>query len=234
MQKYLTISFLIFLLLNISGAHASGVQSIDSIREAARQFIAEHTKTVYKQPAEIRVGKLDSRLRLSQCNLPLEVYLPAGSRDLGRLTVGVRCSDQKPWSLHVPVTVTIYQNVIVTAKSLPRGKILTMNDLKTAKHDKSKLPAGYVDEPTDGVGFELKRQLSIGVPLTTAMIRKPRIIKRGQHVSIIATAGGVEVRMAGKALAHGAAGDRIRVLNLKSKKKVEGTVTSSGDIRVDI
>ncbi len=234
MQKYLTITCLIFMLLNISGAHAGGVQSIDGIREAARQFIAEHTKAVYQQPADIRVGKLDSRLRLSQCNLPLEVYLPSGSRDLGRLTVGVRCSDQKPWSLHVPVTVTIYQNVIVTAKSLPRGKILTMNDLKTAKYDKSKLPAGYIDEPADGVGFELKRQLSIGVPLTTAMIRKPRIIKRGQHVSIIATAGGMEVRMAGKALAHGAVGDRIRVLNLKSKKKVEGTVTSSGDIRVDI
>ena len=234
MRKYLTITSLIFVLLNISSAHAVGVQRIDSIRDAARQFITEHTKAVYLQPAEIRVGKLDSRLRLSQCTLPLEVYLPPGSRDLGRLTVGVRCSDQKPWSLHVPVTVTIYQNVIVTAKSLPRGKILTMNDLKTAKYDKSKLPAGYIDELTDGVGFELKRRLSIGVPLTTVMIRKPRIIKRGQHVSIIATTGGMEVRMAGKALAHGAVGDRIRVLNLKSKKKVEGTITSTGDIRVDI
>ena len=109
-----------------------------------------------------------------------------------------------------------------------------MNDLRMAKYDKSKLPAGYIDELTDGVGFELKRQLSSGVPLTTTMIRKPRIIKRGQHVSIIAKAGGMEVRMAGKALAHGAVGDRIRVLNLKSKKKIEGTVTPLGDIRVDI
>lgn len=225
---------LTWLVCNISGAHAGGVQSIDSIRKAARQFITEHTKTVYQQPAEINIGKLDSRLRLRQCNLPLDVYLPTGSRDLGRFTLGVRCSGQKPWSLHVPVTVTIYQKVIVTARSLPRGKILTGNDLKFAKHDKSKLPAGYMDELTEGVGMELKRQLSNGAPLTTSMIRKPKIIKRGQRVSIIARAGGMEVRMAGKAMAHGAVGDRIRVLNLKSKKKIEGTVTPSGDIRVDI
>lgn len=234
MQKSLTIMCLTWLVCNISGAHAGGVQSIDSIRKAARQFIAEHTKTVYQQPAEINIGKLDSRLRLRQCNLPLDVYLPTGSRDLGRFTLGVRCSGQKPWSLHVPVTVTIYQKVIVTARSLPRGKILTGNDLKFAKHDKSKLPAGYMDELTEGVGMELKRQLSNGAPLTTSMIRKPKIIKRGQRVSIIARAGGMEVRMAGKALAHGAVGDRIRVLNMKSKKKIEGTVTPSGDIRVDI
>jgi flagella basal body P-ring formation protein FlgA len=225
---------LTWLVCYISGAHAGGVQSIDSIRKAARQFIAEHTKTVYQQPAEVNIGKLDSRLRLRQCNLPLDVYLPTGSRDLGRFTLGVRCSGQKPWSLHVPVTVTIYQKVIVTARSLPRGKILTGNDLKFAKHDKSKLPAGYMDELTEGVGMELKRQLSNGAPLTTSMIRKPKIIKRGQRVSIIARAGGMEVRMAGKALAHGAVGDRIRVLNMKSKKKIEGTVTPSGDIRVDI
>jgi flagella basal body P-ring formation protein FlgA len=213
---------------------AAGIQSIDSIQQAARQFIAGHTQMVYQQPADISIGKLDSRLRLSRCSMPLEVYLPTGSRDLGRFTVGVRCVDQKPWSLHVPVTVTIYKKVVVTAESLPRGKILTTDDLKIAKYDKSKLPAGYIDEFGEGVGMELKRQLSNGVPLTASMIRKPKIIKRGQQVAIIARAGGMEVRMTGKALAHGAVGDRILVLNLKSKKKVEGTVTSSGDIRVDI
>jgi flagella basal body P-ring formation protein FlgA len=227
------IVYLICLGLLCTKVSAAEYQSIDSIRNAARQFVHEHTKAVYDQEADIEVGRLDSRLRLSQCDMPLEVYLPQGSRDLGRFTVGVRCTDDKPWSLHVPTTVTIYKNIIVTAESLARGKILTENDFKHLEYDVSKLPAGYIVDASYGVGMELKRRLSGGVPLTTTMMRKPKIIKRGQQVSIIAKAGNVEVRMSGKALAHGAVGERIRVLNLKSKKKLEGIVTPSGDVKVD-
>lgn len=234
MRTQLKIIYPIFLCLLSTIVSAAEYQSIESIHNAARQFVYEHTKAVYDQEADIEVGRLDSRLRLSQCDMPLEVYLPQGSRDLGRFTVGVRCVDDKPWSLHVPTTVTIYKNVIVTAESLPRGKILTENDFKHLQYDVSKLPAGYIEDASYGVGMELKRRLSGGVPLTTTMMRRPKIIKRGQQVSIIAKAGNVEVRMSGKALAHGAVGERIRVLNLKSKKKLEGIVTPSGDVKVDI
>lgn len=234
MQKQVIIIFLVYLGLSFTIVNAAEYQSIDSIHSAAREFISEHTKAVYNQSAEIKNGRLDSRLRLSQCSTPLEVYLPEGSRDLGRFTIGVKCTDASPWSLHVPITVAIYKDVMVTAKSLPRGKILAKSDFKAVKYDVSKLPAGYIEDLTYGVGMELKRRLSSGVPLTTTMMRKPEIIKRGQQVSIIARAGSMEVRMSGKALAHGAVGDRIRVLNLKSKKKIEGTVTPSGDIKIDI
>lgn len=234
MRKHVKISYLVLLGLLITNVNAAEYQSIESIRNAALKFINDHTEAVYDQKADIEIGRLDSRLRLSQCGMPLEVYLPQGSRDLGRFTVGVRCADEKPWSLHVPATVTIYKNVIVTAESLPRGKILTESDFKFVEYDVSRLPAGYIDDAKYGLGMELKRRLSGGVPLTTTMMRRPKIVKRGQQVAIIAKAGNIEVRMLGKALAHGAVGERIRVLNLKSKKKLEGTVTPSGDIKVDI
>jgi len=217
-----------------SNAHATGYQSHDSIHAAVQQFMTEHTEAVYEQRAEIDNGQLDSRLNLSQCSSPLEVYLPVGSRDIGRLTVGVKCTDANPWSLHVPVTVTVYKNVVVAARSLSRGEVLTENDFKRVKYDMSQLPAGYIEDPVYGIGMELKRRLTTGAPLTTSMMKKPNIVKRGQHVSIVARTGGMEVRMSGKALAHGAVGDRIRVLNVRSKKKLEGTVTPSGDIKVDI
>jgi flagella basal body P-ring formation protein FlgA len=234
MRKGMKILYVLWLCMIISNAQAASYQSHDSIHAAVQQFMTEHTEAVYEQPAEIKNGQLDSRLRLNQCSLPLEVYLPVGSRDIGRLTVGVKCTGANPWSLHVPVTVTVYKNVIVAAKSLSRGEVLTESDFKPIKYDISQLPAGYIEDSAYGIGMELKRRLATGVPLTKSMMIKPKIIKRGQHVSIVARAGGMEVRMSGKALAHGAVGDRIRVLNVKSKKKLEGTVTPSGDIKVDI
>jgi len=233
---YKQIKILCFLLLctYITNTHAAGYQSLDSIYAAVQQFMTEHTQSVYQQRGEIDNGQLDSRLKLNQCSLPLEVYLPTGSRDIGRLTVGVKCTDTSPWSLHVPVTVTVYKNVVVAAKALSRGNLLTESDIKRVKYNMSQLPAGYIEEPTYGLGMEIKRRLSPGTPLTTSMMRKPKIIKRGQQVSIVARAGSMEVRMSGKALANGAVGERIRVLNVKSKKKLEGTVTPEGNIKVDI
>ena len=234
MHKQIKILYALLLCIFISNAHATGYQSHDSIHAAVQQFMTEHTEAVYEQRAEIGNGQLDSRLNLSQCSSPLEVYLPVGSRDIGRLTVGVKCTDANPWSLHVPVTVTVYKNVVVASRSLSRGEVLTENDFKRVKYDMSQLPVGYIEDPVYGIGMELKRRLATGVPLTASMMKKPHIIKRGQQVSIVARAGGMEVRMSGKALAHGAVGERIRVLNVRSKKKLEGTVTPSGDIKVDI
>lgn len=234
MHKHVQIFCFLCLGLLVTNTSAAEYQSLDSIYDAAQRFMQKHVESTYKQNAEINSGRLDSRLKLNRCGLPLEVYLPEGGRDLGRITVGVKCTDNKPWSLHVPVTVTIYKDVIVTAKSLPRGTLLTEKDLVYTRYDMSKLPAGYIEQRSAGVGMQLKRRLSAGDPLTTSLIKKPLIIKRGQGVSIVASSGGIEVRMSGKALAHGAAGERIRVLNLKSKIKIEGTVMPSGEIRVDI
>ncbi|NNE63328.1 MAG: flagellar basal body P-ring formation protein FlgA, partial [Gammaproteobacteria bacterium] len=66
------------------------------------------------------------------------------------------------------------------------------------------------------------------------MVEKPRIISRGQRVTILARVGGMEVRTSGKALAHGAAGERIAVQNIKSRQKLEGTVLASGEVKIDL
>ena len=42
----------------------------------------------------------------------------------------------------------------------------------------------------------------------------------------------MQVRVAGKALAAGAAGDRIAVQNTRSKRKLEGVVTERGEVLV--
>ena len=50
----------------------------------------------------------------------------------------------------------------------------------------------------------------------------------------MAQSGLMVVRMKGKALASGAVGERIKVMNVKSRKKLEGVITSSGEVKVDI
>ena len=59
------------------------------------------------------------------------------------------------------------------------------------------------------------------------------LVRRGQIVTLVAGGGPVEIRTTGKALADGAAGERVRVRNERSNRIVEGVVAEDGTVRVN-
>ncbi|WP_457676262.1 flagellar basal body P-ring formation chaperone FlgA [Thiolapillus sp.] len=216
-------------------AHAENrpdFQSHESILSLARNFMEKHSRKINGDAAEIRVGRLDPRLRLHPCSRKLEAFLPNGGRTSGNTTVGVRCPGKKPWTLYVPVTVNVFKEVVVTSEALPRNTVLKPSHLRLARRNLAKLPQGYFVSPDQLVGKKLKRNLGPGLALTPTMVKARAIIKRGQQVILVSRSKGISVRMQGKAMGSAAPGELIKVKNLSSKRIVEGTVTTSGEILV--
>jgi flagella basal body P-ring formation protein FlgA len=226
------INVLLFLLSPIT--YASAYQSHSSIYKTAKTYISGKVLTQNSNQATVTVGKLDSRLKLKKCSKRLQAFLPKGSRQIGKTTVGVKCKGRKPWSLHVPVTISVFGDVLIAKRQLKKGSVLLQSDLRMERYDLAELPHGYVENILSGAGMKLKRRVMAGTVITPSMLKKPRIVSRGQKVTIIAKMGSMQVRMEGKALAHGAAGERIRVMNINSRKKVEGVITPKGEVRVEI
>jgi len=224
----------LYIFTSISVATAETYQSHSSIYWVVKKYIRNNVTSQHNQKIEVKTGKLDSRLKLNKCNRNLQAFSPKGSSMVGKTTVGVKCPGTKPWSLHVPVTISIYKNVIVSAQQLRKDTILTAADIKQQKHDLADLSYGYFEDSKDVIGMKLKRQVLAGAALTPAMLNKRQIVSRGQNVTIFAQSGSMAVRMTGKALDNGAVGDRIKVMNIKSRKKLEGIITSTGEIEVQI
>lgn len=211
---------------------AASIQGLDSIREAARQFLQREVEQRHGSTAEIRVGQLDRRLRLQRCATPLEVF-PTGHRRLvGATTVGVRCAGPKPWTLYVSARVTVYDEVLVAARPLSRGHRLGEGDVHLARRALSQLHYGYLERLEDVRGMVLTRRVARGEVLRSNQLQAPKLVRRGEKVTLTAQLEGVEVRMQGKALSDGAAGQRIQVRNLSSRRVVEGTVVARGVVRV--
>ena len=219
-------------LLLAGNVQAASYQSHASIYSAAKRFMQQHVTALHHQDAKITVGKLDKRFRLKRCDQALHTSLSRGSRSIGKTTVTVKCTGRKPWSLTLPVTVSLYRNVLVTTRQLNPGELLQAGDVRLASRDLADLPYGYIDDLAGSLGMKIKRRVNPGTALTPAMLKKPQLVSRGQRISIVADNGRMQVRMAGKALANGAAGDRIAVQNMSSKRKLEGVVTASGEVRV--
>lgn len=206
-------------------------QSHTSIRDAARQHALGEVADLPSR-AEVTVGNLDSRLKLSACDAPLETYNSPNGLNGGRGVVGVRCNGGKPWKIFVPVRIALMKSVVVSQRPIVRGQVLGAEDLQLSEVDVAGIRKAYFSRKADVIGLHSKRSIASGKTLHAGMLKQAKRVKRGNQVEIIAISQGLQVRMTGKALADGALGDRIRVKNLNSGRVITGTVAGTGLIHV--
>ena len=204
------------------------------ILQAARKRLDEVAAGQQASRFEVRVRRLDPRLRLRRCRHPLQTRLPEGARRRGATTVIVRCPGQDGWSIHVSGRIDIFDQVVVLARSLGRGEAITSDMLQVREQNTAQLRYGYFRQPREVVGRIAKRTLAAGTILTPGSVAAPLLVRRGERVTLVATRGAVSVRMQGEALRDGARGERIRVRNLRSKRIVEGEVVGRGVVKMTL
>jgi flagella basal body P-ring formation protein FlgA len=74
------------------------------------------------------------------------------------------------------------------------------------------------------VGREAERRLAPGRPLRQADLRSPRLVRKGEVVTLLFRRGAIEISAQGRALEDGAEGERVRAANLDSERPVAGLV----------
>lgn len=214
-----------------TAAVADEIQDLDSIRVAVESFVAAQTSTGTGERT-IEVANLDRRLRLAPCHEGMHTFFAPGSRTGSRRTVGVSCPGPKPWTVYVSARLIYRGEVLVAARSLPRGAIIGPEDLVIEQRDLEEGPSGYLTDPGQAIGKRTTRPLQLGLPVTGSVLADVQVVERGQRIWLVADSPYLSVRMAGTALEAGAPGDRIRVQNDESKKVLDGIVGDDATVRV--
>jgi flagellar basal body P-ring formation protein FlgA len=178
------------------------------------------------------VGPIEPHLQLEQCSRPVRPVVASPQHMKDRVVIELRCQDPKPWHLYVPVRIVGTSPVAVAAHAIVAGTEIKATDLKTEEHDVSELPLGFLDDPAIAVGLTASRPIAGGAYLTNQQLVAPKAVQRGQSVTLLADAGGISVRMAGRALTDGLLNQRVRVQNLSSGKIVEGIARSEQVVEI--
>jgi flagellar basal body P-ring formation protein FlgA len=210
---------------------ASRVEPPESIRAAAEAFVKSQLPQE-ASVASVTAGALDSRLRLVRCTGGLRPQLPAGAALQSRTMIGVACAGPVHWTVYVPVTVESRISVLVLKHPVPRDARLTIEDVTVETRKVTGLSTAFLTAVTDLEARTVQRPLPMGTTLTIDMFKPDLVIKHGQEVTLVAAAGGIEVRATGRALADAAGGTRVKVQNLSSLKVVEGVVEGPDLVRV--
>lgn len=213
-------------------AFAQEPQSLDTIRAAAQDYVLKQVPSQKPGSVQVNVGALDSRLRLASCATPLKAALPVGATFRARMTVAVSCAAPSTWTVYVPVNIETQTSVLVLRHAAGRGTRLTADDVEVQTRTVTGAGDDYLTEPGELEGRTLKRPLGAGAAVTADAMVADSVVKRGQQVTLLAAAGGMEVRARGVVMNDAPAAGRVKAQNLSSGRIVEGIVESPDVIRI--
>lgn len=221
------------LALLLVSASAQAVQDPAALVEAARSAALGAAREAGVNNPTATITQPDPRLRLAECAAPLMARLTGAARLPGRALAQVTCPIAPGWSVHLPVSVQARAGVLVAARPLPRGHRVQADDLREQTLELGALNGQYLVGNASAVGQALRRSVAVGERLTPSLLQAPILVRRGEPVLMQLHGSNFVIHANGRALGAGAAGERVAVENLTSKRVVHGTVTGDGRVTVE-
>ena len=215
--------------------HAAAIEYQDpaDIRAAAELAVHKAAGTPAPQ-LQASADSLDARLHLAHCALPLRTFIAGDGQLREHTTVAVRCESASPWGLYLGVALSSQQPVLVAQRALARDTIPAAADFAPVVRRLPGLSSRYLSDPAQLAGQRLRRAVALGEALEADALLTAPIVHRGQELTLLAHAAGMEVRVTVVALADGKPEERIRVQNPASQRIVEATVRSSQLVEVSL
>ena len=113
----------------------------------------------------------------------------------------------------------------VAARNIRTGEVLAASDIETPASETA------LRQAASFVGKEAARSIYRGQRITPQDLRTPTLVARNAIVTMEFTKGPLSISTEGRALDAGGAGERIRVMNLGSRRVISAVVVSSSTVR---
>ena len=113
----------------------------------------------------------------------------------------------------------------VAARNIRAGAVLLATDIETPEDDAVlRLAANFI-------GQEAVRTIYRGQPIHPEDLKAPTLVERNAVVTMEFAQGALNISTEGRALDEGGLGERIRVMNLASRRVVSAVVVSTNTVR---
>ncbi|TCM17692.1 flagella basal body P-ring formation protein FlgA [Novosphingobium sp. PhB165] len=118
----------------------------------------------------------------------------------------------------------------VLVRTVERGETLGAGDFT-----QSPLAPGSARgalSPAQAAGQEATRRLNQGAPVRAGDVAAPRLIHRGEAVTISVSTATMHISSAGRALADAGKGEPVRVLNLATNRTLDAVADGPGQVSI--
>ncbi|MCC8402207.1 flagellar basal body P-ring formation protein FlgA [Paraburkholderia sp. MMS20-SJTN17] len=209
---------------------SQGQQDPEAIHTAALAFLQQQAAGL---PGKVEVTVTSAFPRgLAACT-SLEPFMPTGARLWGRLTVGVRCAGERPWTIYLQARISLHATYYLSARAMAPGEVLTAADLVARDGDLTGLPQAIVTDPSQALGSVLLVRLAGGMPLRRDMLKSASAVVFGQTVRVVAAGDGFSISSEGSAMNNASPGQQVRVKTANGQI-ISGIVKDGGTVEIQM
>ena len=151
----------------------------------------------------------------------------------GRFTAVVSWGNGADERVRLAGRVERMTQVPVLSDRVMRGEVIDEADIVWQSLPEARLPRAAITDADMIIGMAAKRSLQAGKPIAATDVRRPRLVNRGETVTMVLTTPSMHLTAKGRALQHGSHGDTIRISNLQTNTVVDAIVTGPGQARVE-
>jgi flagellar basal body P-ring formation protein FlgA len=219
-------------LSEIAVTHASRTISTDAIEQRIAAALT----------ARYAVGKLENlRVSFDQVVRPIELSLTSAAepalarisyeKNGGRFDVAFELSGQRAQWRYTGTAIETVEAAVVT-RPLTRGDLIRKSDISIERRPKSEFSSEPPASAADIVGLAARGSVRAGQGLRNSDVMKPELVKKNEMVVLHYEVPGIVLTMRGQALESGTEGDLVNVLNIQSKRTIQGVITGAGRITI--
>jgi flagellar basal body P-ring formation protein FlgA len=213
---------------------AENVVSPAAVYAAVKAYIARHapwkpdqlkiTRMTYDQTSSVPAGKLG-----------FHVAAPKHTDWLGPIPfrVHIAVDGQVFEKVIAPATIEVWSDVVLAAKPIGKFQPIEEDDIVVKKMNLARVPANVIVRLDQVLGQRAKHSIAANSVLRSDQVESPPVVQRGDVVQMIAESSFLKVAARGLAKESGAVGDRIRVMNMGSKKIVYAQVVDQKTVQVE-
>ncbi len=199
---------------------------VEAVRQAllAKGLSGDIRIALAKRPPVIRVSR-DAALTVLDLT-----YAPRTSRFAARLGASGQGPDGRSFRLTGRAVPVIAMPALT--RTVPAGEVIEKADIGWIEIEAGRLPRDVLADIDAIVGKSARRPLPAGRLLRRRDVATPIVVRKGDLVTMIVVAPGLELSATGRVLENGGRGDMIRVMNVGSKRTIQAVVWSAGQVRI--
>jgi flagella basal body P-ring formation protein FlgA len=205
-----------------------------AIRDVVEAFIAENMGTSASD-AIVRDVEVPGPARIPAGAWTAHVVPQGGGALVGRvrLQVDLVVDERLARSVNVTADVGLNGPVVMAARPVARGAVITDADVTIDRRDVSQMPRNVLGDPAAVIGHVARAALSPWTPIRREQIVAASAVHRGDVVLLVAQRGGLRITTPGEVREDAAAGEPVRVVNRASQKSLVGRVVDGSTVAVE-
>ena len=188
-----------------------------------------------RKRVEVKEIRGYERLVLPPGALSYDVVLPDQASRGGTVSVSIHflINGKEAKKCRVTAQVNIFTDVVAARSFLKKGQVIQEKDLQLVNKNISLLAPDVVTDFEEAVGKRVTLTMNSQEVFRKGMLERAPLVKKGDRITLVVESSHFRITSVGEVQEEGGKGERIRLLNVASKREVYGRVLDSNTAQVD-